>query len=81
LYCTDGTDTTLPRARSASASDTTRSASSQSGPVRGPTSIPARSWNSVRTNPGHSAIARTRVPSSEPATPSVNEMTQALSAP
>ena len=38
-------------------------------------SMPARSWNSVRMKPGHSACTRTPVPANPPDSPSVNEMT------
>lgn len=43
--------------------------------------IPARSWNSVRTNPGHSAISRTPLPARSRAAPWVNCTTHALLAP
>src|SRR5690606_26257439 len=80
LYCGLGTDTTFPLARSARHSSTTRSASSHSGPRRAPTSKPARSWNAGRTKPGHSTSARTPVPASEAARPSVKTVTHAFSA-
>src|SRR4029079_4818565 len=43
-------------------------------------SMPARWWNSVRTNPGHSACTWTPVPARPPDSPSENEMTYALDA-
>ncbi len=71
----------MPRARSASAAATSLSASShiQFGMLSVP--IPARSWNSVRTKPGASAISRTPVPARSLAAPWVNCTTHAFDAP
>lgn len=43
--------------------------------------IPARSWNSVRTKPGHRAISRTPLPARSLAAPCVNCTTHAFEAP
>ena len=59
LYRRLGTERLRPRSRSASASCTSRSASSHIQAGAEPWLTPIRSWNSVRTKPGHSAIART----------------------
>ncbi|CAM5506693.1 60 kDa chaperonin [Streptomyces avidinii] len=62
---------------------TSLSASSRMAMLQGMLSvpIPARSWNSVRTKPGHSAISRTPDPPRSRAAPWVNCTTQALLAP
>src|SRR5215218_4447645 len=80
LYCTPGTMTTLPLAASARQSRTTSSTSSHRNDGVPSISMPARSWNSVRTKPGHSACTPTPVPSRPFARPSLNETTHALDA-
>ena len=57
----DGTETALPRATSRSDSDTTSRARShiQSGTPSWPGGRPARSWNCVWVNPGHTAVTVT----------------------
>ena len=60
-FVVPGTWTTSPLSRALSDDSTTASADIQAISGRVLTSIPARSWNSVRVNPGHSAWTRTPV--------------------
>ena len=60
----DGTETTRPRSASARQAATTRSASSHNGPGIDDPLMPARSWNSVRTQPGSRPVTVTPVPRS-----------------
>lgn len=76
LYCRPGTITTSPLATSARQSRTTSGTSSQNQEGVPDISIPARSWNSVRTKPGHSACTPTPVPPRPFASPSEKAMTQ-----
>jgi hypothetical protein len=70
--------TVLPASTAARASLTTWSLSSQSAFGRADMSISARSWNSVCTNPGHTAVAVTPEPVSSTDRPSVKTVTHDL---
>ena len=80
LYRRLGTLNTRPRRTSARQSATTWSASSQAHSGRCDVFIFARRWNSVRTYPGHSAVAVTPVPANSPASDAVNVVAHALAA-
>src|ERR1700694_5367880 len=80
LYCAPGTMTTLPLATSARQSRMTSLTWSHMNDGSDALEIPARSWNSVWTKPGHNACTPTPVPASPPASPSENDTTHALDA-
>src|SRR5690606_9947351 len=77
-YRQSTTLTTRPRVRSRRARAATRSASSHHQAGVRETSIPARWWNSVRTNPGQRASTRTPCPATAPAIDTLKFVTQAL---
>ena len=79
-YFTEGMDSTAPFEASLSACSTTNGAFSHVMRGRPSIRIDARSWNSVWTNPGSSAVAVTPVPCSSMARDSVNTVTQLLEA-
>src|SRR5919108_2481560 len=84
LYWAPGTLTHAPRRRSRSAVSTTLSDSSHMKSGIPEVSIPARWWNSVCTNPGHSAMTCTFPrprPAMSCATPWLKLTTHALDAP
>ena len=70
LYCGPGHGDDLALgATSSRQSRTRRSASSHMNFGSRDMLMPARSWNSVWVNPGHSAVAVTPEPASSPAAP------------
>src|SRR4051812_38957470 len=80
LYLQSGTLTNLPRPRSRNATFATSSAFSHIHSGELTVSMPARSWNSVRTNPGQSAMTRTPYRRAESATDSLKFVTHAFDA-
>ena len=73
-----GTQTTSPRRNPASAASTTASALIHAKLGMPLTSMPARSWNSVRVKPGHSAMTRTPLPRSSSCSDSLKLFTKAV---
>lgn len=69
------------RARSFSACATTASGSSHTASRSALTSIPARSWNSVRVKPGTTASTRTPYGAMSTRSDSLKAVIQALAAP
>src|ERR1019366_5585829 len=80
LYCTPGTEMTLPALTSSRQSRTSQSASSHIALGSLDMSSLARSCSSVWVNPGHSAVAETPDPASSCAKVSVKAVHQALAA-
>ena len=69
---------TCPLRTASKAALATSSARSQARSGHAVSSMPARSWNSVRVRPGLTTVAVTPVPRSSETSPSVNVRTQAL---